>query len=83
MCDLSQVVNFLYFSLIVHLLLTGFNRSSLELFFGGGGTPVAHGGSQAWGRIGAVAAGAHHSHSNTRSEPCLCPTPQLVAALGL
>ena len=36
MCDLSQVVNFLYFSLIVHLLLTGFNRSSLELFFGGG-----------------------------------------------
>ena len=23
---------------------------------------------------------SHHSHSNTRSEPCLQPTPQLMAA---
>ena len=30
--------------------------------------PVAHGGSQARGGIGAVAAGLHHSHSNARSE---------------
>ena len=29
--------------------------------------PVAHGGSQAKGRIRAVAASLHHSHSNTRS----------------
>ena len=39
-------------------------------FFGGGGfraTLVAYGGSQARGRIGAVAAGLHHSHSHTRS----------------
>ena len=41
--------------------------------------PTAHGGSQARGPIGAVAAGLHHSHSNTGSEPCLRPTPQLVA----
>ena len=36
-------------------------------------------GSHARGRIGAVAAGLHHSHSNTRSEPCLRPIPQLTA----
>ena len=36
---------------------------------------VAYGGSQAKGRMGAVAASRHHSHSNTRSEPNLQPTP--------
>ena len=30
------------------------------------------------GRIGAAAAGLHHSHSNAGSEPCLRPTPQLM-----
>ena len=30
--------------------------------------PVAYGGSQARGPIGAVAAGLHHSHSNSGSE---------------
>ena len=39
----------------------------------------AYGGSQARGPIGAVAAGLHHSHSNTRSKPCVQPTPQLPA----
>ena len=33
--------------------------------------PEAHGGSQARGLIGAVAAGLHQSHSNARSKPCL------------
>ena len=32
-------------------------------------TPAAHGGSQARGLIGDVAAGLHHSHSNEVSEP--------------
>ena len=43
-------------------------------------TPVACGGSQARGLIGATAAGhSHsHSHSNARSEPCLQPAPQLT-----
>ena len=36
---------------------------------------MAHGGSQARGRIGAVAAGLRHSHSNAGSEPHLQPTP--------
>ena len=41
--------------------------------------PVAHGGSQAKGIIRAAAAGLRQSHSNARSEPCLRPTPQLMA----
>ena len=43
-------------------------------------TPEAYGGSQARGRLGATAAGLHHSHSNLASERCLRPTPQLTAA---
>ena len=41
-------------------------------------TPVAYGGSQGRGRIGAVAAGLHHSHINTGSEPHLGHTPWLL-----
>ena len=41
--------------------------------------PAAYGSSQARGQIRAVAAGLHHSHSNTESEPRLPPTPQLAA----
>ena len=44
--------------------------------------PKAYGESQARGLIGTVAASLHHSHShsNTRSEPHLRHTPQLMAA---
>ena len=38
---------------------------------------AAYGRSQARGRIGATAAGLHHSLSSTRSEPHLRATPQL------
>ena len=41
--------------------------------------PVAYGGSQARGPIGAVATGLRPSHSNAGFEPCLQPTPQLTA----
>ena len=43
--------------------------------------PVACGGSQARGLIGAVASGLCHSYSNSnaRSKPRLQPTPQLTA----
>ena len=41
--------------------------------------PMAHGGTQARGLIGAVAASLHHSHSNARSKPHLQPTLQLTA----
>ena len=43
--------------------------------------PVACGGFEARGRIGAADAGLHHSHSNARSEPHLRPTPQLTSML--
>ena len=42
-------------------------------------TPMAYGGSQAGGRIRAVAAGLHHNHSNMGSKLHLWPTPQLIA----
>ena len=41
--------------------------------------PVAYGGSQARGLIGAVATGMCNSHSNTGSELRLQPIPQLTA----
>ena len=41
--------------------------------------PMIYGGSQAKGRIRAVAASLHHSHSDAGSQPCLQPTPQLMA----
>ena len=41
--------------------------------------PSAHGGSQAGGLIGAVAASLCQSHSNEGSEPSLQPTPQHTA----
>ena len=42
-------------------------------------TPMAYGGSQARGRIRAVAAGHSHSHHNARSESRLRPAPQCSA----
>ena len=37
--------------------------------------PAAYGRSQARGRIRAMAAGLHHSHGNTGSEPHFPPRP--------
>ena len=53
---------------------------SLSLFFFfPRAASMAYGGSQARGSIRAIAAGLRQSHSNTRSKPCLRPTPQLTA----
>ena len=35
------------------------------------------------GQIGATAAGLHHSHSNSRSEPHLRPTPQYMPGVSI
>ena len=43
--------------------------------------PGAHESFQASGRIGAAAAGLHHSYRPARWEPRLHPTPQLTATL--
>ena len=40
--------------------------------------PVAYGDSQARGGISAVATGLYQNHSNSRSELCLRPIPQLT-----
>ena len=42
-------------------------------------TPMAYGGSQARGPIGAVVTGLCHSHSNARFKSHLWPKPQLMA----
>ena len=49
------------------------------LFFFFRATPMAYGVSQARHRIRTVATGLRHSHSTTRYEPRLQPTPQLTA----
>ena len=41
--------------------------------------PMAYGGSQARGQIGATAAGLHHNHSHAESNQWLWLTPQLMA----
>ena len=67
-------------SIITSLITSVYNNS--RLFFPRKNTaPMVNGGSQARGRIGAVAAGLHHSHSNVGSKPRLKPTPQLRATL--
>ena len=47
-----------------------------------GPLPMAYGGSQVRGRIGAIAAGLRQSHGNSGSELRLQPTPQLTAMPG-
>ena len=49
--------------------------------FWGGAALTAYGNCQAKGRIGATAAGLHHSHSIMGSEPHLQLTQQLTAML--
>ena len=62
-------VSHCYVLFILFIYLFAFSRA----------TPMAHGGSQARGLIGAVAADLHQSHSNAGSEPCLQPIPQFMA----
>ena len=50
------------------------------LFFFSGAVLAAYGSFQAESWISAIAVG--HSHSNSGSEPCLPPTPQLTANAG-
>ena len=56
-------------------------KISFCLFVISWAAPVAYGGSQARGQIGAVAAGLHQGHSKAGSEPRLQPTPQLTTTL--
>ena len=57
------------------ILLLLFLKNIILLFRA---APAAYGGSQARNQIGATTASLRHSHSNTGSELCLPPTPQLT-----
>ena len=72
---LLEVIGHLFISLFYFLFIYLF----FCLFAISWATPAAYGGSQARGRIGAVAASLCQSHSNWGSEPHLRPTPQLMA----
>ena len=61
--------SFFLFFLLFFLCLFAISRAA----------PKAYGGSQARGRIRAVVAILHQSHSNAGSEPHLQPTEQLMA----
>ena len=82
MCPLVQA--FAHFTIEVLFSFSNFNPLSvlvletLSLFFFFRATPMAYGGSQTRGLMGAAAAGLHHSHSNMGSEPRLRPIPQLT-----
>ena len=70
-----QILNLLH-----HSGSSGFHLFiSFFIFIFSRAAPVAYGGSQARGPIGATAAGLHHSHSHAGSELRLRPTPQLRA----
>ena len=62
-----SILFLLLFYFILFFCLFAFSRA----------TPMAHGGSQARGRIGAIATG--YSHINAGSKPRLRPAPQLTA----
>ena len=44
--------------------------------------PVAYGGSQARGQVGAIAFGLHYSHGNVGSKLYLQTTPQLMVTVN-
>ena len=67
----SVLVNL--FFIFIYFCLFAFSRAA----------STAYGDSQARGRIGAVAIGICHSHSNAGSEPRVQPTPQLMATPDL
>ena len=63
----TPIFYYFYFYLFIYLLFTA--------------APMAYGSSQTRGRIRAVAASLHHSHSNAKWEPRLWPAPQFMAIL--
>ena len=73
------IMNMVLALLSFRILNVFFLKKTFFFFFMA--TPAAYGRSQARGWIGAAAAGLHHSPSNVGSQPCLQPTPQLMATL--
>ena len=76
--QLLRIYSFLYVNSIFQYLTKFF---FFFFFVISWAAPMAYGGSQARGWIGAVATGLGQSHSNAGSEPCRQPIPQLMAML--
>ena len=74
-----QIICVLSYGVVSKIYLFFFFFFFFGLFAFSRAAPMAHGGSQDRGLIGAVDAGLCHSHSNAGSEQCLQPTPQLTA----
>ena len=74
--DDSTFVYF-YFQILFHFIYL-----FILIFCLSRATPKAYGGSKDRGRIGAVATGLPHSHSNTKSKPHLRPTSKLQGNAG-
>ena len=69
----------LWFQVTLHTMVDYYYIYLFSLSAFSGAAPVAYGGFQARGQIRAEAAGLHHSHSNSGSQPRLQRTPQLTA----
>ena len=80
---LSVVDGFITCRLVYNIIkmMTALKHITFFFFFFGllRAAPLAYGGSQAGGPIGAASAGLRHSHINARSEPHPRPRPQLMA----
>ena len=81
------LVNSLSFIYILHIIVKNYFSATISwvdgyflffVFWLFRATPMAHGGSQDMGLIGATAASLHHSHSKAGSKLSLRPTPQLT-----
>ena len=78
-CKLGYKKNHCTYAFLVFFVVVVWLFFFVCLFFRA--TLVAYGGFQPRGRMGAVAAGLHQSHSNAESKLSLQPTPQLMAML--
>ena len=74
--DLEKQINAVFLSARLCSLSLSFIYFLFFIFLHFRASPAVYESSQASDRIGAVAAGLHHSHSSTGSKPCLRPIPQ-------
>ena len=74
----KELYSYLYHTKINYKWVGNLNKK-LPFFLVFRAAPTSYGSSQARVQMGAIAAGLHHSHSNTRSESSLQLTPQLTA----
>ena len=72
-----------YVDILLHFHIQFFLFFFFFSFLVFGAEPSGYGGFQARNQISTTAAGLHHSHCNSGSEPHLRPTPQLTVIWAL